>query len=97
MKILLIDDDSAITRTLELHLKGDHQPLTAGTVAAARRLWEGERPDVVVLDPPRAGAGAIRRALRRVNRPLYLVQGPDGPAAAAIQGIWGKLRGELAR
>lgn len=32
--------------------------------------------------PPRAGAGAIRRALRRVNRPLYLVQGPDGPAAA---------------
>jgi PfaD family protein len=31
---------------------------------------------------PRAGAGAIRRALRRVNRRLYLVQGPDGPAAA---------------
>ena len=32
--------------------------------------------------PPRAGTEAIRRALGRVNRPLYLVQGPHGPAAA---------------
>lgn len=38
--------------------------------------------------PPRAGVEAIRRALRRANRPLYLVQGPDGPAAAD----WGEIR-----
>jgi trans-AT polyketide synthase, acyltransferase and oxidoreductase domains len=32
--------------------------------------------------PPLAGTDAIRRALRHVKRPLYLVQGSDGPAAA---------------
>ena len=37
---------------------------------------------IPVGSAPRAGTDAIRRALRRVNRPLYLVQTPDGPAAA---------------
>lgn len=50
-EILIIDDDAAVRRSLELHLKGRGLSVrTAGTLADGREAWDDERPDLVILD-----------------------------------------------
>ncbi|HEY3295682.1 MAG TPA: sigma-54 dependent transcriptional regulator [bacterium] len=49
--ILIIDDDDAIRRTLELHLSEQHFELfSADTIASGRTLWNRHDPDMVILD-----------------------------------------------
>ncbi len=50
-RILVIDDDQAARRTLELFFsEAGHEVLTAGTAAAGRKAWRDSSPDVVLLD-----------------------------------------------
>ncbi len=49
--ILVIDDDDAIRRTLELHLKDEgFEVLSGADIASGRELWLARSPDVVILD-----------------------------------------------
>ena len=49
--ILIIDDDDAIRRTLELHLSEQrYETFGADSLAAGRRLWIERDPDLVILD-----------------------------------------------
>ncbi len=51
LRILIIDDDDAIRRTLELHLAGQaFEVLGADSIASGRGLWQGRDPDIVILD-----------------------------------------------
>ena len=51
LRILIIDDDDAIRRTLELHLAGQQfEVLEADAIAAGRALWQSRDPDIVILD-----------------------------------------------
>lgn len=47
----------ACAAALEEHAPGTPADLLVGDVARSLSGWEGEAPDLVVLDPPRAGAG----------------------------------------
>ena len=50
-EILIIDDERAIRRSLELHLQGrDLSVLTAATLAEGSEAWEEAAPDLVILD-----------------------------------------------
>ena len=50
-EILIIDDDAAVRRSLELHLKGRGLAVhSAGNLADGRDLWDREDPDLVILD-----------------------------------------------
>ncbi len=67
-KILIIDDDRSITKTLKLHLSGGMKVLTADTAAGGLKIQEEESPDVVVLDirlPDMDGLKALERIKRR--------------------------------
>jgi len=51
-RVLIIDDDSAIRRTLQLHLRagGSREVETAANAAAAEKLWTQFHPHIVLLD-----------------------------------------------
>lgn len=50
-RILIVDDDRAIRRSLELHLQDRDLKLSAAaTLAEAESAWELSRPDIVILD-----------------------------------------------
>ncbi len=50
-EILIIDDDAAVRRSLELHMKGRGLAVhSAGTLADGRDAWDDLAPDLVVLD-----------------------------------------------
>jgi two-component system response regulator AtoC len=50
-RVLIIDDDDAIRRTLELHLAESRLDISsADSLAAGRRLWIQTNPDLVILD-----------------------------------------------
>ncbi|RJP82620.1 MAG: sigma-54-dependent Fis family transcriptional regulator [Candidatus Zixiibacteriota bacterium] len=51
LDILLVDDDTAITRTLQLHFQDSgFRVITARDIAGAERTWSESDPDLVVLD-----------------------------------------------
>ena len=51
IKILIIDDDPAISRTLELHLKTFSGKIeTAGDLASGEAIWKDLKPDIILLD-----------------------------------------------
>ena len=50
-KILIIDDDSSVRKTLQLHLRESGREIeTAGDLTEAERLWRTVKPDIVLLD-----------------------------------------------
>jgi two-component system response regulator AtoC len=50
-RLLIIDDDDAIRRTLELHLTDSKFEIaSADSLSAGRKLWTAEDPDLVLLD-----------------------------------------------
>jgi len=68
-KILIIDDDPSLARTLELYFagKGNHV-LTAGNARDGLALWEAERPDMILLDvqlPDLEGPQVLKEAKAR--------------------------------
>ncbi len=51
LEILIVDDDDAIVRTLQLHIAGaGHRVRTAKDLALARKEWLTAPPDAVILD-----------------------------------------------
>jgi two-component system response regulator AtoC len=49
--ILIIDDDDAIRRTMELHLTDKHyEVMSAENLATGRELWKTRDPEIVILD-----------------------------------------------
>jgi len=69
VKILVIDDDRFIRRTLELHLKSDSvDVLTSENMESGRRVWQKENPDIIILDmmlPEGMGSDLLAEATRK--------------------------------
>jgi DNA-binding NtrC family response regulator len=50
-RLLIIDDDNGIRRTLELHLASRFKEiLTAETLKEGKAIWETQAPEIVILD-----------------------------------------------
>jgi DNA-binding response OmpR family regulator len=77
-RILLVDDEPAITRTMQLILMQDqHQVEIAGDSAAALRVYDTGRFDLVILDfrMPEVDGLELARLIRVWNptQPILLV------------------------
>ena len=64
-RILVVDDDSVLQRTLRINLRArGHEVLLAGTGEQALHLFSAQPPDLVVLDlglPDLDGVEVLRR------------------------------------
>ncbi|MEZ4396307.1 MAG: sigma-54 dependent transcriptional regulator [Candidatus Krumholzibacteriia bacterium] len=88
-ELLIIDDDRAIRRSLELHLAGRgfrvHQ---AGDLAAGEALWREVGPDAVILDlklPDGEGLDLLERMqLEPPLAPVIMITGHDDMEKAAL-------------
>jgi two-component system response regulator AtoC len=50
-KILIIDDDSSIRKTMEKHLQNENTEIrTAGDSISGRKIWSEFRPNIILLD-----------------------------------------------
>ena len=69
-KILIVDDDKSICKGLSLVLNDKYCTLTAGDGSEALRIFENERPDLVLLDVglPEIDGGDVLKRLKR-NHP----------------------------
>lgn len=89
-RILLVDDDPAILRSLERNLRGhDFQVESATTSAAALAAHELIHPDVVILDlglPDADGFSVIREIRRSAQTPIIVLsaRGGDRDKVAAL-------------
>ncbi|MBW2656514.1 MAG: response regulator, partial [Deltaproteobacteria bacterium] len=66
-KILIVDDDKSIRKGLSLALDDKYRTITAGDGLEALRLFENERPDIVLLDvglPEIDGTEVLKRLKR---------------------------------
>ena len=88
-QLLIIDDDRAIRRSLELHLAGRgfavHQ---AGDLAAGEALWRELGPDAVILDlklPDGEGLALLERMQAEPPlAPVIMITGHDDMEKAAL-------------
>jgi 23S rRNA (uracil1939-C5)-methyltransferase len=63
-RVVAVESAPASTQALAANLKGTHGiPVRAATLDFLRRDHKGERPDLIVVDPPRMGLGAETTAL----------------------------------
>ncbi|MGQ9588845.1 MAG: sigma-54-dependent transcriptional regulator [Planctomycetota bacterium] len=90
MKILIVDDDRAILRTLALHLEGKHEARTALTLAEGRAALREGPNDLILLDlklPDGTGLDLLRE-LREAGdlTPVLLITG-CGELEAAIDAM----------
>ena len=89
-RILVVDDDAAIARSLERNLRGHgFRVETATTAVEALAAHERFRPDVVVLDlglPDHDGSNVIRVIRRSSSTPILVlsVRGSDQDKVAAL-------------
>jgi two-component system KDP operon response regulator KdpE len=76
-RLLLVEDDAPTRRLVSANLTAHAYEVTeAGTVAAALRAWDAERPDLVLLDlglPDRDGTTIIRRIRREASTPILVL------------------------
>jgi len=67
-KILIVDDDASLARTLELHFRRKrYSAIVSGTGEQALKLWRAEEPDLVLLDvqlPDMDGSEVLSNARR---------------------------------
>ena len=80
--VLLVEDDSTarslVAATLEAH---GYAVRVAGSAADAVRAWDGQRPDLVVLDlglPDADGMTVIRRVRGDGTTPILILSARDG-------------------
>ncbi|MDE3112787.1 MAG: response regulator transcription factor [Chloroflexota bacterium] len=89
-RILVVDDEEAIRRSLERNLRGHgFQVETAADASQAIAAHLASRPDIVVLDlglPDRDGFDVIRRIRRSSSTPILVlsVRGSDRDKVAAL-------------
>lgn len=80
-RVLVIDDEPAILRTLGTNLRGHgFDVATAGTVADALAEFERVRPDAILLDlglPDEDGLGLIKTIRTRAATPILVVSARD--------------------
>ncbi len=88
-RILLVDDDTAMLRTLAMNLRArGHQVVSAETGAAALTATRGESPDVVILDlglPDVSGVQVLRELREWSAVPVIVLSaryGSDDKVAA---------------
>lgn len=79
--VLLVEDDdstrSLVAANLEAH---GYQVRVAGSAADAVRSWDGQRPDLVVLDlglPDADGMTVIRRVRKEGTTPILILSARD--------------------
>lgn len=82
--VVAVESAPAATAALEANLSGTTgTAVRAETVAFLRRHSKGERPDLIVLDPPRTGLGAETTALLAAAQAPALVYVSCDPATLA--------------
>jgi two-component system KDP operon response regulator KdpE len=76
-RILVVDDDSVLQRTLRINLRArGHEVLLAGTGAQALELFDAEQPELIILDlglPDLDGVEVLRRLRRRSAVPVIVL------------------------
>ncbi len=88
LRIMIVDDDRRVAAALERALRKHHPVVETDSVAAARRLREGEWFDVVLSDnrmPDVTGLQLLAMARRMADPPVFiLISGDDnlGPNEA---------------
>jgi len=79
--VLAVDDEAGILRLIRLELtEQGFRVIGAADGEEALRLFEQQRPDVVVLDimmPDMSGLEVMRRLRERANTPVILLTGRD--------------------
>ena len=85
MKVLLVDDDATLRRTLRIGLRAEgHEVLIAADGRTALPAVREDRPDLVVLDlglPDLSGIEVLRqlRGMEHDARSSYCRRGPSPP------------------
>ncbi len=76
-RLLVVEDEEATRRPLVAYLRRlDYWIEEAGTAEEALRHWDGDRPDVILLDlglPDRDGVEVIRRVRREAATPIIIL------------------------
>ncbi len=81
MKILIIEDDSGLSRGISFALEQEsYETIAAKTIAKGRRLLEKEKPDAVLLDlnlPDGDGIDFCRELRRTSDLPVLMLTARD--------------------
>lgn len=76
-RLLLIEDDEPTRRLVAANLEAHaYRVAEAGSVRAALRSWDAERPDLVLLDlglPDRDGTVVVRHIRREATTPILIL------------------------
>jgi two-component system KDP operon response regulator KdpE len=89
--LLLVEDDAAMRSTVAANLAAHgYQIAEAPDVAEALRRWDGERPDLILLDlglPDGDGTSIIRRVRRESTTPILVLsaRGAEPDKVAALE------------
>jgi two-component system KDP operon response regulator KdpE len=79
--VLLVEDDAPTRFTVGENLRGHgYRVAEAGSIAEAMRAWDGDRPDLILLDlglPDGDGATLIRRVRHDTTTPILILSARD--------------------
>ncbi|RJQ43278.1 MAG: sigma-54-dependent Fis family transcriptional regulator [Nitrospiraceae bacterium] len=91
-KILVVDDEKFITKSLKQHLeKEGHEILTADSGEAGLEIFQTDVPDIIILDLRMPGMGGMEtlEAIRKINNEAIVIiitaHGDIETAVAAIK------------
>jgi two-component system, NtrC family, response regulator AtoC len=92
-RILIIDDDDAIRRTLALHLRDrKFEILDADTIAVGRKIWSDSEPDLVLLDlklPDGDGTSLLEERVRAGTQAVIIMITGHREMQFAVQAMKG--------
>ncbi|RYG40696.1 response regulator transcription factor [bacterium] len=81
MKLLIIDDEPAITETLEAKFRREgFTTFAADSAEEGMRLFRRIKPDLVILDimlPGRSGCDFLRSVRKEHSTPVIFVSAPE--------------------